>query len=74
MGEGWGLYVVPPLLIGGCGVAGIYAAQYMDYDETVGLGVGLTVGSLISGVYMKMKVSGDTYREALRSAERNQQA
>lgn len=67
------MYLVPPLLIGGGGIAGIYTAQHFDYDETVGLGVGLMVGSLFSGVYMKMKVSSDTYREALRSAEGNNQ-
>lgn len=70
--KGWGLYILPPLFIGGMGVAGIYAAQKFDYDETLGLGVGLMVGSVVSGVYMKVQVSSETYREALRSAERNQ--
>lgn len=69
--NGWGLYILPPLFIGGMGVAGIYAAQLFDYDETLGLGIGLMVGSVVSGVYMKIQVSGDAYREALRTDERN---
>lgn len=71
--NGWGLYILPPLFIGGMGVAGIYIAQKFDYDETLGLGIGLMAGSLVSGVYMKVQVSGDAYREALRTDERNAQ-
>lgn len=56
MGD-WPLYIVPPLIIGGCGIAGIYVAQYMDYDETVGLGVGLTGGSVIAAMYIKGKLT-----------------
>lgn len=68
----WAVYLAPPLLIGGGGITGIYLAQHYDYDEVIGLAVGLMVGSVASGVYMKVQVSSETYREALRSAERNQ--